>query len=161
MTLTYEQEIAMQALLAQLPTATARPLAKKVEQAETLLGLPDWKQSSEWMQVWLGVSAQSWGTMQSQLVGWEKRLQTQLLTWLKRDPFTAAWQFLGASAGLFYLAEQGVNPRIQTYADAFYYISTCASVGYADIFPVTQKGKAVASLVMTLGPAIAAGLLEG
>ncbi|HUN23512.1 MAG TPA: potassium channel family protein [Anaerolineales bacterium] len=159
MSLTYDQEQALQTLLAHMPQTAAK--TDSLWTLPTASGAPNWAQAREWIQVWLGVSPQEWGALQTQVGGWEKRLQVQLLAWLKGDPFTAAWQFLGASAGLFYLAEKGQNPRIQTYTDAFYYISTCASVGYADIFPVTQKGKAVASLVMTLGPAIAAGLLEG
>ncbi|RWZ25404.1 ion channel, partial [Escherichia coli] len=58
-----------------------------------------------------------------------------------------------------YLAEKHANPKIKTFTDAFYYISTCASVGFADIFAVTQSGKAIASLVMTVGPSLTAKAL--
>jgi hypothetical protein len=44
--------------------------------------------------------------------------------------------------------------------DAFYYISTCASVGYADIFAVTQAGRAIAALVMIIGPALTTNSLN-
>ena len=72
----------------------------------------------------------------------------------------AAFEFLGAAALAFYLAERGVNPKVETYVDAFYYIATCASVGYADIFAATQAGRAIAALVMVVGPALAAKALE-
>jgi hypothetical protein len=67
---------------------------------------------------------------------------------------------LGGAALAFYQAEKGVNPKIETFTDAFYYISTCASVGYADIFAQTQTGKAIASFVMIIGPALAAKSLD-
>ena len=44
---------------------------------------------------------------------------------------------------LFYWAESGANPSVQTYWDAVHYIATSLSVGYANIFPVTQAGKAI------------------
>jgi len=53
-----------------------------------------------------------------------------------------------------------VNPKINSFVDSLYYISTCLSVGYADIFAVTDKGKLIATLVMALGPAIAANTLN-
>jgi hypothetical protein len=68
--------------------------------------------------------------------------------------------FLAASSAAFYAAEKDQNPRIKTYIDAFYYISTCASVGYADIFAATQTGRAIAALVMIVGPALAARSLD-
>jgi hypothetical protein len=37
------------------------------------------------------------------------------------------------------------------HIDAFY-ISICASVGYADIFAATQMGRATVALVMIVGP---------
>ena len=67
---------------------------------------------------------------------------------------------MGAAALAFFQAERGINPKINSYMDAYYYISTCASVGYADVFAVTQMGKAIAALVMTVGPALAAKALD-
>lgn len=81
--------------------------------------------------------------------------QAQFLDWYERNPMDSAFTFLAAASVAFYLSERATNPRIKTYIDAYYYISTCASVGYADIFAVTQPGKAIASLVMILGPAMA------
>ena len=43
---------------------------------------------------------------------------------------------------------------------AFYYITTCASVGYADVFAVTQPGRAIAALVMIIGPALTNRVLD-
>ena len=87
-------------------------------------------------------------------------LQAAFLDWSAANPMDAAFAVLGAAAWAFYQAEGGVNPKINSYVDAYYYISTCASVGYADIFAVTQTGKAIAALVMTLGPALAAKALD-
>jgi len=58
--------------------------------------------------------------------------------------------FYRHSEATFYLAERGTNPKIKTLVDALYYISTCLSVGYADIFAQTQTGRAIATLVMTV-----------
>jgi hypothetical protein len=66
-----------------------------------------------------------------------------------------AW---GAAA--FYWAEAGANPAVRTYWDALHYITTSLSVGYANIFPVTQVGKVIGAVVMTVGPAMSARALE-
>lgn len=87
-------------------------------------------------------------------------LETQLLDMLTDKPLEANVGFLFSAAAAFYLAERGVNPRMHTYIDSLYYISTCLAVGYADIFPVTQQGKAIATLVMMVGPALTAELLD-
>jgi voltage-gated potassium channel len=64
-------------------------------------------------------------------------------------------------AFLFYLAEKGENPKVTSYWDALLFISTCLSVGYADVFARTDAGKAIASAVMTIGPAMSGAMLEG
>ena len=61
---------------------------------------------------------------------------------------------------LFYVAEKGHNPKVTSYWDALVFISTCLSVGYADIFARTPAGKAIASAVMTFGPAMSGAILE-
>ena len=65
------------------------------------------------------------------------------------------------AAALFYLVEEGVNPQVRSYWDAFHYIATSVSVGYAQIFPVTEMGKAIGGVVMMLGPAMTAKALDG
>ena len=48
--------------------------------------------------------------------------------------------FVGA--GLFYSAEASVNPGIENFGDAFYYIVIALStVGFGDIVPVTRLGR--------------------
>ncbi len=116
--------------------------------------------SQDWMQTWLGVSRQDvLGTVQS-LLAQKDGLEARMLDWVESNPLDASLEFLGVAALLFYQAEKGVNPRIQSYVDSFYYISTCASVGYADIFAVTQTGRVIAALVMIVGPALAARSLD-
>ena len=65
------------------------------------------------------------------------------------------------SAWVFYLAEKDENEGVDTYDDALYYISTCLSVGYANIFPKTQIGKFVAAMVMIVGPSLSGWVVEG
>ncbi len=77
-----------------------------------------------------------------------------------RDPVdTLATVVLGGSY-LFYLAEKGKNPKVASFYDALLFISTCLSVGYADVFAKTDAGKAIASFVMTFGPALSARALD-
>jgi hypothetical protein len=58
------------------------------------------------------------------------------------------------------LAEKQKNPKVNSYYDALVFISTCMSVGYANVFAVTNAGKAIATAVMTFGPALSARALE-
>ncbi len=116
--------------------------------------------AQDWLQTWLGVSRQEvLGTVQS-LLAKKDGLESSLLDWVEANPLDASVEFLGVASLLFYQAEKGQNPKIETYVDAFYYISTCASVGYADIFAVTQTGRVIAALVMIVGPALAARSLD-
>ena len=68
--------------------------------------------------------------------------------------------FIATAAAAFYVVEKDANPKIKGYIDAFYYIATCDSVGYADIFAATQTGRAVAALVMILGSALTSRALN-
>jgi voltage-gated potassium channel len=68
---------------------------------------------------------------------------------------------LTGAAMVFYLAEREVNDRVESYGDALHYISTCLSVGYANLFPMTQTGKLVATIVMAIGPALTSWIIEG
>jgi len=69
--------------------------------------------------------------------------------------------FVCAAAVLFLCAEEGHNPSVRTYWDALHYVSTSLSVGYANIFPVTQAGRAIGAVVQMVGPALSARALEG
>jgi hypothetical protein len=76
------------------------------------------------------------------------------------DPFDALVVTVVGGAFLFYLAERGKNPKVNSYVDALLFISTCVSVGYADVFACTPAGKAIASAVMTFGPAMSGGIFD-
>src|SRR5277367_5585956 len=77
------------------------------------------------------------------------------------EPFTELVALVGLGAALFYKAEVGKNPKVNSYWDALVYISTCCSVGYGDIFAHTPTGKAIGSVVMTIGPAMANAAFDG
>jgi hypothetical protein len=79
---------------------------------------------------------------------------------IRTDPFDATVVTVLGGAFLFYVAEKGKNPKVETYWDALVFISTCLSVGYADIFARTPAGQAIASAVMTLGPAMSGAILD-
>jgi hypothetical protein len=114
----------------------------------------------DWLQTWLGISRQDLRDTIRGLLDHKEAAQSQLLNWVEANPLDASLEFLGVASWVFYQAEKGQNPKIQTYVDAFYYISTCASVGYADIFAATQTGRTVAALVMIVGPALASRSLD-
>ena len=77
-----------------------------------------------------------------------------------KDPLDALVVTVLGGSFLFYLAEKDENPKVTTYIDALVFISTCLSVGYADVFAKTQAGKAIATAIMTVGPAMAAKALD-
>lgn len=130
-----------------------------VEQQQALDRLVP-KTQPDFVETWFGVSrAQLTGVLAAALA--QKKGQEQ--EWrarVARNPLDATFEFLSAAALAFYAVEKDANPKVRTYVDAFYYISTCASVGYADIFAVTQTGRAIAALVMSLGPALTSRALD-
>lgn len=77
-----------------------------------------------------------------------------------RDPFDAVLVMVLGGAFLFYAAEKGHNPKVSTYWDALVFVSTCASVGYADVFARTPAGKGIATAIMTFGPAISGAVFD-
>lgn len=111
-------------------------------------------------QTWLGFSREELRGKVLGLLEQKDKYQNNFLDWVERNPLDASLEVLGVASWAFYMAEKEVNPKIETFMDAFYYISTCASVGYADIFAVTQAGRAIAALVMIIGPALTAGSLN-
>ena len=78
-----------------------------------------------------------------------------------KDPFDATVVTVLGGAFLFYLAEKDTNPKVKSYWDALVFISTCLSVGYADVFARTPAGKAIATAVMTVGPALSGAIFDG
>lgn len=142
MTLTPEQQAALDQLFAQVP-AQPRP-------AET----PDA------LKTWFGVSGSELKAKLLTLFDQKNKVESKLLDLVEANPLDAAVTFIAAASYAFYTAEKDTNPKVKTYVDAFYYIATSASVGYADIFAMTQTGRAIASLVMIVGPALAARSLD-
>jgi voltage-gated potassium channel len=87
---------------------------------------------------------------------WKQSLRSAATT----DPFDALIVTVLGGSFLFYLAEREKNPKVRTYVDALVFVSTCVSVGYADVFAVTQAGKAIAAAVMTFGPALSGAIFD-
>ncbi len=100
------------------------------------------------------------GAQQNGLDASYASLKKALREGVARDPLDALVVTVLGGSFLFYLAEKDSNPKVTTYWDALVYISTCLSVGYADIFARTQAGQAIATAIMTVGPAMAAKALE-
>jgi voltage-gated potassium channel len=87
-------------------------------------------------------------------------LRNKLREAVADDPMHAALVTVVGSSVLFFLAEKGHNPKITRIEDSFVFCTTCLSVGYANSFAVTPAGKAIASALMTFGPALAAKILD-
>ena len=154
MTLTAEQETALAALLAKMPgkSAPAAPAgAAGGTHGVSLAGL---------VETWLGLSGGDVRTALDGLLARKDGIEAQLRQAAEAQPMDTAFGFLAAATLAFYAAERDANPKIKTLVDAFYYITTCASVGYADVFAVTQTGRTIAALVMTLGPALTNRILD-
>ena len=79
---------------------------------------------------------------------------------LRRDPLDSIAAVVLGGSYLFYLAEKGRNPRVESFWDALAFITTSLSVGYDDVFARTDAGKALAAFVMTFGPALSAAALD-
>lgn len=142
--LTTEQQEALDQLFKQVPNGHGPGTA-----------VPGPSALSDLLEVWLGISGEQVQKYLNLLFQQRDTWEGRFLTWAEGNPMEAAFGFLGAAAAAFYAAERVENPKIETYIDAFYYIATCASVGYADVFAVTQRGKAIAALVMVVGPGLA------
>jgi len=139
MALTPAQEQALDQLVAQIRRVQLKPLPAP---------------QPDMLQTWLGISQADLREKIFTLLGQKDEYEKRFLDWVNANPLEANVEFLGLAAWAFYQAEKGVNPKIQTYVDSFYYISTCASVGYADIFAVTQAGRTITAIVMMLGPSL-------
>ncbi|MBE7468120.1 MAG: hypothetical protein DPW09_13795 [Anaerolineae bacterium] len=117
-------------------------------------------QQSDLLYVFTGISSAEVVKALNTMLNKRGEAEAALAEWLTRQPLESLGGFLLSASVAFYLAERGVNPKIQTFVDALYYISTCLSVGYADIFAQTQTGKLIATLAMTLGPALTGNALD-
>jgi len=88
------------------------------------------------------------------------RLHEKMRDYQAREPANAILLTVLASAAAFYVAERGRNPKVASFSDALTYAATNLSVGYSDIFAKTPGGKAIGSLLMTYGPALATRALD-
>jgi hypothetical protein len=89
-----------------------------------------------------------------------ERLKASLRERYKGDPIGSTATAVLLASWLFYRAERGKNPKVNSFVAAAEYITSSLSVGYTDIYPKTQAGKAIASTLMTFGPAMAANIFE-
>src|SRR5215831_13352557 len=79
---------------------------------------------------------------------------------LLRDPLDSLAAMVLGGSYLFYLAEKGQNPKVESFWDALTFITTCLSVVSVSLKTRTSSGKAIASFVMTFGPALSGAALE-
>lgn len=87
-------------------------------------------------------------------------LHQKMRDYQAREPANAILLTVLGAAAAFYVAERGKNPKVTSFYDALVYAATNLSVGYSDIFAKTAGGKAVGTMLMTYGPALAARALD-
>lgn len=87
-------------------------------------------------------------------------LHEKLRAYQAREPANAIVLSVLGAAAAFYVAERGRNPKVLSFYDALVYAATNLSVGYSDVFAKTPGGKAIGSLLMTYGPALATRALD-
>lgn len=85
----------------------------------------------------------------------------QVMPGLGEQPAKNTVAVVGLTSLVFFMAERGRNPKVNTILDASIYCSTCLNVGYADIHPVTPAGKLVGTFLMTIGPSLVTKMLDG
>jgi voltage-gated potassium channel len=62
---------------------------------------------------------------------------------------------IGFTGLLFFLIEEGTNPKVTRYMDAVWWsFATATTTGYGDITPVTDMGKILSILLMLMGLAL-------
>ncbi|MET0795310.1 MAG: ion channel [Polyangiaceae bacterium] len=88
------------------------------------------------------------------------RLHEKMRDYQAREPANAIVLTVLGAAAAFYVAERGRNAKVASFYDALVYAATNLSVGYSDIFAKTPAGKAIGSLLMTYGPALATRALD-
>ena len=81
-------------------------------------------------------------------------VKQQLKDLVDRDPMDALIAAVVGGGFAYYLAERDTNDHCNTPLDGILYASS-ALFGYDTAQPTTESGRAVASLVKTLGPALA------
>lgn len=117
-------------------------------------------QNADWFYTFTGISSADIMTTLGHLQEKRDRLQTELIEQVTHHPPESLVGFTLSASMAFYLTERDTNPQIKTFVDAFYYISTCLTVGYADVYPMTQRGRLIAAVVMIIGPALANNALD-
>jgi len=88
------------------------------------------------------------------------QVKGKLLGQYAKDPVGSTVSTVLLASFLFYRAERGKNPKVTSYYDALAYVATSLSVGYSDVFPKTETGKAIGAAIQTVGPAMSANLFE-
>ena len=100
------------------------------------------------------------GERLSQLLGAVRQYEAAGKELLNRNPLESLLALVVGGAAVYYVAERGRSDKVNTYWDALEYVSTCASVGYSNIFPATPVGKLVASALFLVGPTLTGQALQ-
>ncbi len=89
-----------------------------------------------------------------------ERLKEAMRRRYAEDPIEATVTTALVASWLFYRAERGKNPRINSLYDALLYVTTNLASGEADVFAQTRTGKLIGSALLTFGPAMVTRVLD-
>lgn len=88
------------------------------------------------------------------------RLKSAMRRRYSEDPIDATVTTVLVASWLFYRAERGKNPRINSFYDALLYVATNLAAGENDLFAQTSAGKLIGSALLTFGPAMVTRVLD-
>lgn len=89
-----------------------------------------------------------------------ERLKGTMRRRYAEDPIDATVTTALVASWLFYRAERGKNPRINSLYDALVYVTTSLAAGENDVFAQTSAGKLIGSALLTFGPAMVTRVLD-
>jgi hypothetical protein len=76
------------------------------------------------------------------------------------DPMGTTATTVLVASWLFYKAEKGHNPKVNSFYDALVFVSTNLSVGSIELPAKTSAGKAIGTALMTVGPSMATRFMD-
>jgi hypothetical protein len=88
------------------------------------------------------------------------RLKSAMRRRYAEDPIDATVTTALVASWLFYRAERGKNPRVNSFYDALVCVASNLAADQNDVFAQTSAGKLIGSALLTFGPAMGMRVLD-